>query len=218
MACRSLGFVSGAQILSSTLSALPGEAGDMKRLRIIGCLGDEANLGECEFRSDYSTDYGSSLEDAAVALVCSNPSGAGPPSTCVMRCACVHGEADRAMPSASLIDSVFISAASPGGTSLFCIDIPQTTKPLLTISAHCGLPRLLLLPWPVHTTDQTRPKPTMPLQKMILVVQFCDNDAECNYGHNVIVNAACIEPRADSSNCVYSLWHVACGMLTENAG
>ena len=84
VACRSLGFASGAQILSSTLSALPGEAGEVNTLGIIACLGDEANLGECEFQSDYSTDYGSSLEDGAVALVCSNPSGAAPPSTCMM--------------------------------------------------------------------------------------------------------------------------------------
>lgn len=73
VACRSLGFNTGAQILAGTLSALPGNAGVVNTISNIACNGDEANLGECEFLSDYDRDYGTIEVDGAVALVCSNP-------------------------------------------------------------------------------------------------------------------------------------------------
>ena len=79
VACRSLGFTTGAQILSGSLSALPGVAGVVNTVGNIACNGDEANLGECEFLADYNEDYAFLGGDGAVALVCSKPSGAEPP-------------------------------------------------------------------------------------------------------------------------------------------
>eukprot|EP00892_Ulva_mutabilis_P005580 jgi/Ulvmu1/3394/UM016_0010.1 len=74
VACRSLGFTSGAQILAESLSALPGPAGVINTVNVVACRGDEESLADCEFRDDYyDTEY--RLEDGAVALVCSTPSG-----------------------------------------------------------------------------------------------------------------------------------------------
>ena len=74
VACRSLGFATGAQMLSGLFSALPGEVGDVDTIGGITCKGDEAALGDCEFSFESGLDYANS--DEAVALVCTNLSGA----------------------------------------------------------------------------------------------------------------------------------------------
>lgn len=76
VACRSLGFAAGAQIVSGEFSALPGDTAAVDTVSRISCHGDEPTLAACEIiqSSDYGFDYGS--EDATVALICSNPSGA----------------------------------------------------------------------------------------------------------------------------------------------
>lgn len=76
VACRSLGFSAGAQILSSSLSALPGQSGEVDTFSRIACQGDEATLADCESPSDYyRSDYGPNIDDGTVAVLCSNPSG-----------------------------------------------------------------------------------------------------------------------------------------------
>ena len=72
VACRSLGFATGAQLLSGTNSGLPGQDGVVDALGVFRCMGDEDTLADCE-NVDYSTADGSA--DAAVALMCSTPSG-----------------------------------------------------------------------------------------------------------------------------------------------
>lgn len=80
VACRSLGFASGAQILSGGSSALPGPSGEVDTIGRIACQGDEATLADCEldleFPSDYDSDYGQFAEESVVAVICSTPTGA----------------------------------------------------------------------------------------------------------------------------------------------
>lgn len=85
VACRSLGFTSGAQILSGDLSALPGSSGEVDSVERIACQGDEATLADCQFptRGDYGDDY--AYEDGfATAVICVNASG-------VVLCSCHCG-------------------------------------------------------------------------------------------------------------------------------
>lgn len=77
VACRSLGFSSGAQILSGTFSALPGPSGEADTGSRIECQGDEVTLADCEFPPGSYNDYGGydERELSAVAIVCTSPSG-----------------------------------------------------------------------------------------------------------------------------------------------
>ena len=75
MACRSLGFETGAQIVAVGGSGLPIEDGAAKTIESIACQGDEMSLSECRMSfSQVIALFG----DLAVALVCSSASGAVP--------------------------------------------------------------------------------------------------------------------------------------------
>ena len=76
MACRSLGFETGAQIISGEGSALPLEDGTVNTMGQIICNGDEMSLSECRTSVSPVFDYGAPPGDFAVALVCSSASGA----------------------------------------------------------------------------------------------------------------------------------------------
>ena len=78
MACRSLGFETGAQITSGEGSALPLEDGTVNTMGQIVCQGDEMSLSECQMSVSRVFDYGTPPGDVAVALVCSSASGAVP--------------------------------------------------------------------------------------------------------------------------------------------
>lgn len=89
VACRTLGYTSGAEILSGLSSPFPAPGNSTNIVEAIRCNGSEAELDECivEIQSrpiDYegfaeynygSVDYDYSVENRAVALVCSTPSG-----------------------------------------------------------------------------------------------------------------------------------------------
>lgn len=77
IACRTLGFAAGAQMLSGVGSALPGEDIPVDTIGRIVCNGDEDSLTDCTTQPDYyfigfaGEDYG----ENAVAVMCNNPSG-----------------------------------------------------------------------------------------------------------------------------------------------
>eukprot|EP00892_Ulva_mutabilis_P011168 jgi/Ulvmu1/8423/UM043_0001.1 len=78
VACRTLGFATGAQLLSGELSGLPGVDGTPETLGVIVCTDDADALSDCTVMAeDY--DYGSYISnppgDKAVALICFSPSG-----------------------------------------------------------------------------------------------------------------------------------------------
>lgn len=77
VACRDLGYATGAQLLAGRTSALPVADPPPVGIRSVSCDGTEDVLTDCdiEFSMDgYGFDYSSGV--GAVALVCSNPSGA----------------------------------------------------------------------------------------------------------------------------------------------
>lgn len=77
VACRQLGYATGAQLLAGRTSALPVADPPPVGIRSVSCDGTEDMLTDCEieFSMDgYGYDYSSGV--GAVALVCSNPSGA----------------------------------------------------------------------------------------------------------------------------------------------
>ena len=78
VACRSMGFNTGAQVLSGESSALPFEDGTVNTMGSISCRGDGMSLSECQTSISRVFDYGTPPGDLAVALVCSNASGAVP--------------------------------------------------------------------------------------------------------------------------------------------
>lgn len=76
VACRSLGFASGAQLLSGDISALPG--GDGMGGTRVECDGSEDTLADCDIALDSAYSNFANDGDRSVALVCSTPSGAPP--------------------------------------------------------------------------------------------------------------------------------------------
>lgn len=75
MACRSLGFETGAQIVSGVGSALPLEDGTVNTMGQILCHGDEMSLSECQMSVSRVCDNDI---PPGVSLVCSSASGAVP--------------------------------------------------------------------------------------------------------------------------------------------
>ena len=82
VACRSLGFDTGGQALAGRDSVLPDAFDRDSSVGVIVCGGDEATLADCSLELDavesaesifYAYDH--PVEENAVALVCSNPSG-----------------------------------------------------------------------------------------------------------------------------------------------
>ena len=78
VACRSLGYATGAQLLVGDSSPFPAPPGVPRLTSGIECIGSESNLGECEisFPDYYRFDYYGDVRPNAVALLCNNPSGA----------------------------------------------------------------------------------------------------------------------------------------------
>eukprot|EP00892_Ulva_mutabilis_P004106 jgi/Ulvmu1/2067/UM121_0008.1 len=75
VACRSLGFEDGVEIITNSGSALPGPAGDVTTIDVISCVGDEATLGDCDIELTTFPDYGLEAVSLTVSLLCSTPSG-----------------------------------------------------------------------------------------------------------------------------------------------
>ena len=79
VACRSLGYATGAQLLVGDSSPFPALESAPELIRDIVCDGSEDSLSDCRIGTDYY-DYrfsfvGESVPDA-VALICTTPSGA----------------------------------------------------------------------------------------------------------------------------------------------
>ena len=72
VACRSLGFATGAQLLSGINSGLPGQDGAIDTLGVLRCMGEEETLADCA-EEDYN--FADDTGETAVALMCSTPSG-----------------------------------------------------------------------------------------------------------------------------------------------
>ena len=82
VACRSLGYATGAQLLVGASSPFPAPPGSTTLINVIACDGSEANLFDCglnipdySFRGDYDVD----VQPFTASLICTNPSG-------VLRC------------------------------------------------------------------------------------------------------------------------------------
>lgn len=82
VACRSLGFTTGAQLVSGIFSAIPFDGGPVDTMDEITCQGDELTLADCDTEATRAINYYSSNEDLAVALICSTITG-----TCCVLCA-----------------------------------------------------------------------------------------------------------------------------------
>lgn len=92
VACRTLGFQSGAQMFAGTGSALPGADGVVDIDMAVVCNGDEATLADCAFLTPGFANFvdpGDPVGDSAVSLVCSNASGADDPP--MNYCRLLHG-------------------------------------------------------------------------------------------------------------------------------
>lgn len=88
VACRSLGYGSGAVLLSGALSGLPGDDSTLYEIEAINCGGLEDTLSDCTTASEYlatdyrGSDYGDSyvydygIRGSPVALLCTTSSGA----------------------------------------------------------------------------------------------------------------------------------------------
>ena len=79
VACRQLGFASGAEAIISTTSALPGPAGVTDAVSSIVCNGTEDTLGDCIVvrRVDFISCAGG-RDNCNAALVCASPTGKPP--------------------------------------------------------------------------------------------------------------------------------------------
>jgi len=88
VACRSLGFAAGAQLLVGQSSPFPASTGSLSLTNEITCDGSETSLADCDITiRDYDNfDYGGALQQTAVALICSNPSGVPCPALCSCPC------------------------------------------------------------------------------------------------------------------------------------
>lgn len=82
VACRSLGFAAGAQLLVGKLSPFPTAEGEgvPQLLRNIICNGTEGSLSECTLEvvpsgSGAGRGAATGLQFATASLICSNPSG-----------------------------------------------------------------------------------------------------------------------------------------------
>ena len=79
VACRSLGFATGAQLIVGRSSPLPAPLTSPTLIDSITCDGSEASLADCDIRTRESEsfyDYGFDVNIQSVALLCTTPSGA----------------------------------------------------------------------------------------------------------------------------------------------
>ena len=96
VACRSLGYATGAKLLAGASSPFPAPPGSITVINFIGCDGSEANLPDCGinipeygFRGDYDED----VQPFTASLICTNPSGVRPCQIVVrsfMSCKATH--------------------------------------------------------------------------------------------------------------------------------
>eukprot|EP00892_Ulva_mutabilis_P004962 jgi/Ulvmu1/2838/UM144_0002.1 len=96
VACRSLGFASGAQMMSGVFSGLPGKDNVIGASKQFACNGDEDSLADCGGEATFFQDYGDAAEGSeAVALICSTPTGCDaeepPPSQGAIRLVSFQG-------------------------------------------------------------------------------------------------------------------------------
>ena len=74
VACRSLGYAAGAQLLVGRSSPFPGSPGSFRLAGSIVCDGSEASLSDCDIRIvDFRSD--DDVMPFATAVICTNPSG-----------------------------------------------------------------------------------------------------------------------------------------------
>eukprot|EP00892_Ulva_mutabilis_P001910 jgi/Ulvmu1/1171/UM107_0045.1 len=79
IACKSLGFAAGSQLLAGGSSPLPSDGSRPADIKKIACTGDEASIADCDIvlqtqeRYFFGFDYGTPTDDAV--LLCSNSSG-----------------------------------------------------------------------------------------------------------------------------------------------
>lgn len=79
MACRSLGYSAGAQMLVGEFSPFPAAVTVPRLIRAIVCEGSEETLSECDIRLrtvDYQEVSEEDVVPGAIALVCTTSSGA----------------------------------------------------------------------------------------------------------------------------------------------
>ena len=87
VACRSLGYATGAQLHVGNSSPLPGPPGSFTLSDRIVCNGSESSLSGCDIifpDVDYSGDYSDGVRPFAVNLICSGPSGV----VCIQHACC----------------------------------------------------------------------------------------------------------------------------------
>ena len=78
VACRSLGFATGAQLFAGKSSPLPAPLTAPWLITGIVCDGSETTLADCDIRireDDFVVDYGIDVFSRSVALICTIPSG-----------------------------------------------------------------------------------------------------------------------------------------------
>lgn len=83
VACRSLSYTTGAQIVVGSSSPFPAPVSVPRLVENIFCNGAEASLADCDIRvddgefspGDYRFDYLGDFHIGSVALVCATPSG-----------------------------------------------------------------------------------------------------------------------------------------------
>ena len=77
VACRSLGYATGAQLVIGDSSPFPATMGAPDFIRRITCDGSEEDLASCDIDvRDYAPyDYRQDLVLGAAALICTTPSG-----------------------------------------------------------------------------------------------------------------------------------------------
>lgn len=86
LACKTLGYATGAQLLAGSASALPSFSTERPARRSLGCGGTEDIIADCDvyYVDVYSYQYGFGQQVDDVALVCTNPSGPVPLSYCTL--------------------------------------------------------------------------------------------------------------------------------------
>ena len=98
VACRSLGYTTGAQILVGAASPFPSPDTVPRVVTVprvhtdVICSGFESSLTDCDIETDddeslslqrYRSSYAEDIRVDAVALICTTPTGAVPQRSCV---------------------------------------------------------------------------------------------------------------------------------------
>lgn len=86
VACRTLDFTTGAQIVAGRRSPFPSPQSTPRFINSVQCNGTETSLADCDLdtgearydEANFYEDY-SELQTGSVAAICFNPSGADSP-------------------------------------------------------------------------------------------------------------------------------------------